>query len=100
MHSSIFTTSAASSGHKLRIRKCTMSTIILTMTSEFACLAALQAVIVMEFISGCESEQDDKQAYVEKTYEAYRALLDRVPRVYDDALARARKAYTDASALL
>jgi hypothetical protein len=53
-----------------------------------------------EFISGCESEQDDKQAYVEKTYEAYRALLDRVPRVYDDALARARKAYTDASALL
>jgi hypothetical protein len=33
---------------------------------------------------------------VEKTYAIYRALLDRVPRVYDDALARARKVYIDA----
>lgn len=53
-----------------------------------------------EFISGCESELDLNQAYVEKTYTLYRELLDRVPRVYDDALARARKTYIDASALL
>ena len=53
-----------------------------------------------EFISGCESELDLVQVYVEKTYAIYRALLDRVPRVYDDALARARKDYVDASALL
>lgn len=51
-------------------------------------------------ISGCESEEDLKQAYVEKTYTLYRELLDRVPRVYDDALARARKNYSDAFDLL
>lgn len=53
-----------------------------------------------EFISGCESELDLNQAYVEKKYALYRALLDRVPRVYDAALDRARSDYTNAVALL
>lgn len=53
-----------------------------------------------EFISGCESELDLNQRMVEKKYALYRELLDRVPRVYDDALARARKVYINASALL
>lgn len=53
-----------------------------------------------EIISGCESEHDAAQACVEKTYALYREALDRMPRVYDDILARARTAYIDAVATL
>lgn len=69
--------------------------------SDQACLAcSVIGCTCDEFITGCESEQDLIQAHVEKTYAIYRESLDRVPRVYDDALARARKNYIDASALL
>jgi hypothetical protein len=66
------------------------------MTSEFAWLAALQAVSATRFISAAASLKQDltSKPTLKKPMQAYRELLDRVPRVYDDALARARKDYT------
>lgn len=68
-----------------------------TTESDQVCLAcSVLGCACDEFITGCESEQDLIQAHVEKTYAIYREALDRMPRVYDDILARARKAYIDA----